>query len=107
VACLGSGLSRSDLEAFNFHVCVADREEELIRSLGVRAVEQVLEAEGELRLFRSFQNQRAQRERPHHAQLHRFMGTRSGRKVHHARRLVMALDPDSVPHPLVRLLARV
>jgi hypothetical protein len=35
------------------------------------------------------------------------MGTRSGRKVHHARRLVMALDPDSVPHPLVRLLARV
>jgi hypothetical protein len=101
---LGSALSRGDLEAFSFHVCVADLEEELIRSLGVRAVEQVLEAEGELRLFHSFQNPR---ERPHEAQLHRFMGARSGRKIHYARRPVMALDLDRVPLPLDRLLARV
>jgi hypothetical protein len=104
---LGSALSRSDLRAFNFHVCGADLEEELIRSLGARAVEQVLEAKGELRLFRSFQNQPAQRERPHEAQLHRFMGIRSGRKIHYARRLVMALDSDRVPLSLDRLLARV
>jgi hypothetical protein len=65
------------------------------------------EAKGELRLFRSFQNQPAQRERPHEAQLHRFMGIRSGRRIHYARRLVMALDSDRVPLSLDRLLARV
>jgi hypothetical protein len=52
------------MEPLDFYVCVAALEDELVRSLGVRAVEQVLEAEGDLQLFRSFQHQPAQRERP-------------------------------------------
>ena len=73
----------------------------------VSVAERVAEEADELRLFRSFQNQPAQRDRSPQHQLHRFMGTRSGRKIHYARLLVMALDPSRVPLPLDRLLARV
>ena len=40
-------------------------------------------------------------------QLHRFMGTRSGRKSQYARLLASALDPARVPRPLDRVLAHV
>jgi hypothetical protein len=70
-------------------------------------VEQVVEAQGELGSFRTFQRQPAQRERSVHEQLHRFMGTRSGRKSRYARVLVDALDLANVPEPLDRLLGRV
>ena len=101
---LGSAVDRRAIELY---VCVDDLEDELIRALGTRAVEQVLDAHRELQLFRSFQHQPAQCERPVEAQLRRFMGTRSGRKIHYARALVMALDPARVPEPLERLLAAV
>ena len=77
---LGSNLTRSDMERLGFYVCVADLEDELIRSLGPTAVERVIDAKGELEPFRSFQNQPAWRERTHEAQLRRFFGTHgSGR----------------------------
>jgi hypothetical protein len=60
---LGSSLSRHDMELLGFYVCVADLEEELIRALGAAAVEQVLEAQGELPQFRTFQKQPAWRGR--------------------------------------------
>ncbi|MCO1595819.1 ATP-dependent endonuclease [Micromonospora sp. RHAY321] len=102
---LGSGLTRSAMEALGFHVCVADLEDELIRALGSTGVEQVLAAERDLTRFRVFQNQPAQRGRPVERQLRRFMGTMSGRKARYARALVRALDPASVPRPLDHLLA--
>ena len=40
-------------------------------------------------------------------QLHRFMGTRSGRKSQYARLLVNALDLARVPRPLDQVLAHV
>jgi hypothetical protein len=104
---LGSGSSRADLERLGFYVCVADLEDELIRALGTPAVERVIEAQGDLRSFRILQLQPAQQGRAADKQLHRFMGTRSGRKSQYARLLAAALDPGRVPRPLDRVLARV
>jgi hypothetical protein len=104
---LGAGLSRLDTEALGFFVCHADLEDELIRALGTDAVERVVEAQGDLASFRLFQRQPAQQGRTTSAQLHRFMGTRSGRKSQYARELVRALDLDRVPRALDRVLAHV
>jgi hypothetical protein len=102
---LGSNLGRADMEALGFYVCVADLEDELIRCLGAAGVEQVVEAQGELGSFRTFQQQPAWRARPSQEQLRRFIGTHSGRKIRYARLLVEELDRTSVPRPLDRVLA--
>jgi hypothetical protein len=102
---LGADLSRADLEALGFYVCVADLEDELIRCLGTACVEQVVEAQGELGSFRTFQRRPAWRGRSRREQLRRFVGTHSGRKIRYARLLVDALDLTSVPRPLDRVLA--
>jgi hypothetical protein len=88
-------------------VCEADLEDELIRALGTARVERVIDDEGELRSLRTLQKQPAQQGRPVEAQLRRFIGTRSGRKLRYARLLVEALDLGHVPRPLDRLLAHV
>jgi hypothetical protein len=103
----GSNLTRADMERLGFYVCVADLEDELIRALGGGAVEQVLQARGELELFRGFQKQPPWRGRTHEAQLRRFFGTHSGRKIESAALLVGALDLARVPRPLVGVLAHV
>ena len=102
---LGANLSRADMESLGFYVCVADLEDELIRSLGAAAVEQVVEAQGELGSFRTFQQQPAWRGRGSQAQLRRFIGTHSGRKIRYARLLVEALGLTQVPQPLDGVLA--
>ncbi|MFJ6695150.1 TOPRIM nucleotidyl transferase/hydrolase domain-containing protein [Streptomyces sp. NPDC091272] len=102
---LGSPRTRQELELLGFHVCDADLEDELIRALGPAGVEQVVEAEGDLRSLRTFRNQPAQRTRTGHQQLRRFMGTTGGRKEHYARAMVDALDLSRVPRPLDALLA--
>jgi hypothetical protein len=99
---LGSELGRA-----GFYVCDADLEDELIRCLGAARVERIVEAEGELGRFRTFQRQPAQRARSIEAQLRRFMGTRGGRKIQYAPVLVDALDLTCVPRPLDGVLARV
>jgi hypothetical protein len=88
-------------------VCVADLEDELIRSLGVDAVLEVVEAEGHLRSFRTMQKQPAQRGRAIEAQLRRFIGSHSGFKLRYAKRLTeAAVDQTRVPAPLQSLLHR-
>ena len=105
---LGSNLRRADMEALGFYVCIADLEDELIRCLGGAArVEQLVEAQGELGSFRTFQQQPAWRGRSSQAQLRRFIGTHSGRKIRYARLLVDALELTSVPRPLDRVLAHI
>jgi hypothetical protein len=104
---LGTDLTRAEMEALGFYVCVVDLEDELIRSLGTTAVEQVVDAQGDLRSFRTLQKQPAQQERTHEEQLRRFLGTRGGRKIQYARLLVEALDLSRVPRPLDRVLAHV
>ena len=102
----GVDLDRAGMEALGFYVCVTDLEDELIRALGVAAVEEIIEAEGELGSLRTLQQQPAQRGRSLEAHLRRFISTRSGRKAHYARVLVEALDPSRVPAPLDGLLTR-
>jgi hypothetical protein len=92
------------LERHGFFVCDVDLEDELIRALGESAAERFVESQGELETFRRFQRQPAQRERSLAAQLHRFVGTRSGRKHRYAPAMVDALDLARVPAPLDRLL---
>jgi hypothetical protein len=101
----GPSPSRASLEALGFYVCMADLEDELIRALGAAAVEQIIQGQGELRSFRVFQRQPAQRAQSQERQLHRFLGTRSGRKSRYAGLLVSALDPSQVPRPLDRVLS--
>ena len=104
---LGSDLTRAAMERLGFYVCVEDLEDELIRSLSTASVEDVLDAQGDLGSFRTFQKQPAQQGKTSEAQLRRFMGTRSGRKAQYARLLVDALDLGRVPRPLDRVLAQV
>lgn len=102
---LGSGLTRTDMESLGFYVCVADLEDELIRALGAHAMEEVIDAHGELGSFRTLQKQPAWRGRPREAQLHRWLGSQS-RKTS-VRSLVRALAPERVPRPLDRVLAHI
>jgi hypothetical protein len=104
---LGSNLSRADMEALGFYVCVADLEDELIRALGAACVEEILDAQGELRSFRTFQKQPAWQGRATKEQLRRFMGSGASRKIRYARLLVDALHLTRVPRPLERVLAHV
>ena len=104
---LRPGPARDDLERLGFYVCVADLEDEMIRSLGAAAVEQLISAQGELASFRTFCRQPAQRGRTPEQQLRRFMGTRSGRKARYGRVLASAADLAGVPRPLDGVLAHV
>jgi hypothetical protein len=106
-ASLGSNLTRADMERLGFYVCVADLEDELIRALGVAAVERVIEAQGELLAFRTFQREPQWRARTAEEQLRRFFGTHRGRKIQSAALLVEALDLRRVPRPLDGVLAQV
>lgn len=103
---LGRIGTRQELERLGFFVCEADLEDELIRSLGVEGVEAVLEANGALGAFRTFQKQPQWQGRAAEAQLRRHFGASAG-KVKYARLLVEALDLEHVPRPLEALLAYV
>jgi hypothetical protein len=104
---IGAELTRSDMERLGFFVCVDDLEDELIRAVGTDTVEQIFDAEGDMRSFRAFQNQPAQRDRSIEHHLHRFLGTRGGRKIRYATLLVEALDLSRVPRPLNGLLTAI
>jgi hypothetical protein len=103
----GDGLSAVpfDLARLGFFVCVADLEDELIRALGVSTVERLVAEQGELTPFQTFVKQPAHRGEPREQQLHRFLGTRSGRKIRYGYLLAAALDLTRVPGPLAGLLA--
>ena len=100
----GSDLTRADMEQLGFYVCVADLEDELIRALGPSAVEETLDANGDLHRFRTLQQMPEWRGRATEEQLRRFMGSGGRRKIRYARFLVDALDLERVPRPLDRVL---
>jgi hypothetical protein len=102
-----AGPGRAGLAAHGFFVCVTDLEDELIRSLGVGRVEELIQAEGERGPFLTFTRQPAQRNRTREQQLRRFMGTRSGRKIRYGHVLAAAVDLTRVPGPLAGVLSRV
>lgn len=92
------------LNKAGFFVCDGDLEEELIRSVGPKGVLEVMRGQGQLRSFRRFQNQPAQREKSLDAQIWRWMGNH---KIRYASLLVDALDLDRVPPPLSGLLGHI
>ena len=104
---MGAGLSRAAMEHIGFFRCEADLEDELIRAVGIDEVERIIESEGELRSFRILQGQPAQRGRSTHDQLHRFLGSRSGRKHRYGSLLAGAVDLSRVPRSLDGVIAYV
>jgi hypothetical protein len=100
----GSDLSREEMEQLGFFVCVADLEDELIRALGVAAVEEIVRANGDLPRFRKLQQMPAWRSRASDEQLRRFIAAGARRKIRYARFLVDALDLERVPRPLEGVL---
>ncbi|MGC9540378.1 TOPRIM nucleotidyl transferase/hydrolase domain-containing protein [Streptomyces sp. UG1] len=96
----GTGLAQRDI-----FVCTADLEDELIRALGTDRVNELVQTQDDQRALNTFLRQPAQQHRTPHQQLRRFLGTKKGRKIHYARILTEALEPDQVPTPLGDLLA--
>lgn len=94
----------TDLPGHGFFVCDTDLEDELIRALGSDVVTEVVEEIGEGPRFAVFTNQPEWRGRPVEDQLHRFAGSRSGRKEQLARALATRLDDATTPAPLRDLL---
>jgi len=101
----GSNLTRVDMDRLGFHVCVADLEDELLRALGPASVEALLDSQGDLGSFRTFQKQPAWRGQEIEKQLRRFMTSADRRKLRYARLLVEELDQTQIPRPRDRVLA--
>jgi hypothetical protein len=99
---LGCG-DRGELERVGFYACTRDLEDELTRAVGPEGMERVLDEQGELRAFRTYQKQPAHRSEPLEEQLHGFMWNR---KQRYAVLLVEALDLKRIPRPLDRVLSR-
>lgn len=95
------------LERLGFFVCVQDLEDELIRAMGPARVREVFAAAGDLGAFRTLQRQPAWRGRDETAQMRRFLGAGSRRKLRYARLLTRVIDPDRTPAPLDGLLTAV
>ena len=104
---LGAAGSRAELARVGFFVCVADLEDELVRAAGTALAAEVLAAHGDLGAFRTIQRQPAWRGKDEAAQLRRFLGAGSRRKLRYARLLTEAIDPDRIPRPLEAVLAAV
>jgi hypothetical protein len=82
------------------YVCVPDLEGELIRALGVERMLEIVDPDA----FATMQRQPAQRGRPVELQLHRWLRSSSSRYHRYLPVLADALEPDSVPEPLVGVL---
>jgi hypothetical protein len=105
---LGSAGAGTEVEHAGLYVCVDDLEDELVRAVGAAQVEALLDSQGDLRSFRSLQSQPAWRGRELDAQLRRFLGSGSRRKLRYARVLAeAAVGQETVPAPLASLLAAV
>jgi hypothetical protein len=106
LAAAGLG-SHAELERSGFFVCVEDLEDELIRAAGPARVTEILAENGDLGAFRTIQQQPAWRGKDETAQMRRFLGAGSRRKLRYARLLTAAIAPDRMPRPLTALLTAV
>jgi len=103
---LGPPGARADLERLGVYVCVDDLEDELIRAVGTPDVEALFESQGDLGSFHTLRSQPAWRGRDPRAQMRRFLGSGSRRKLRYARLLVEeAVGRGALPRPLASLLA--
>jgi hypothetical protein len=93
------------LGPLGFFGCSCDLEDELVRALGIDAVEEVIETAGEGRSRRLLAGMPAQRGWSREDVVRRFLGSRSGRKARYAELLVEALPLPDVPAPLLGVFA--
>lgn len=93
------------LETLGFFSCRHDLEDELIRALGIDVAVAIVAEQGEGARFERMRRQPAQRERALVDQLHRFIGAGAGRKVRVARGFAERIPPESIPEPILGLLA--
>jgi hypothetical protein len=101
---IGSPGTRADMERLGFYVCVEDLEDEMIRAIGAVQVEALIDSQGDLGSFRSLQGQPEWRRKPAVAQLRRFLGSGSTRKLRYARLFAGTVDVGRLPHPLDAVL---
>jgi hypothetical protein len=105
---VGATRAGADLVLVGVFVCVIDLEDELIRAVGVAEVEALFDRRGDLGAFRRLQIQPAWRDRAPDAQIRRFLGSGSRRKIRYARLLVeAATSRDTLPRPLDELVTTV
>ena len=95
--------STADLDRLGFFVCVEDLEDELIRAAGPARVAEVFAAHGDLGAFHTI----PRRGKDETAQMRRFLGAGSQRKLRYARLLIEAVTIGRVPEPLAGLLAAI
>ena len=98
------GVAACDLEEVGFFASDGDLEDELLRAVGVEAVLELVEAEGDLGRFRTMQQQPEWRGQPVHDQLRRWLGAGAGRKIRYARLLAERLELSALPPPIARLM---
>lgn len=101
---IASDLDRAGLERLGFFVCTTDLEDELIRALGRDRMLDLMQSQGDMRRFRSFQNQPAQRHKTIDQQIPRWLGNH---KIRYASLMVNALDLEDLPWPMEGLLRHI
>ncbi|WP_127481352.1 TOPRIM nucleotidyl transferase/hydrolase domain-containing protein [Nocardioides pantholopis] len=93
-----------DLTRQGFFACRPDLELELARAIGVPEMTSLLEANGDLKTFRDFQDQPAHRDHEALDQVRRFVSASGARKAKYAALMAETVPFESVPEPLEGLL---
>lgn len=101
---VGNPQTAADMANLGFHICVNDLEDELIRAVGTKNLEAVIESQGELGAFRTLQKQPEWRGRPAHDQIHRFLRSKARRNLRYARILIETVELCRAPRPLDAVL---
>lgn len=93
-----------DLTRQGFFACRPDLELELVRAIGAAGMTPLLERAGELKTFRSFQDQPKYRDAEPLEQLRRYIGANGARKAKFATIMAEDVEFDAVPEPLASLV---
>jgi len=93
-----------DLTRQGFFACRPDLELELVRAIGVAGMTSLLEANGDLKTFRDFQNQPAHRDHEALDQVRRFVSATGSRKAKYAALMAETVPFEAVPEPMAGLL---
>lgn len=94
-----------DLTRQGFFACRPDLELELVRAIGVVEMTSLLDARGDLKTFRNFQDQPKYRDAEPLEQMRRYIGASGARKAKYAALMAEAVAFESVPEPLEGLVS--
>lgn len=93
-----------DLTRQGFFACRPDLELELVRAIGVVEMTTLLDAHGDLKTFRTFQDQAAHRDFEPLDQVRRYVAASGARKAKYAALMAEAVPLEAVPEPLDGLI---